>query len=159
MSMHRNFYYGPYMKIWLPSVPSTKHQRICPNGGCTNHFKYVQTPFCPLCGHMIEDETVQVLCRMSLHDFFEKEFNDIDLFIVIHPDNEDYTIALSNQTSIQGGRHFEYSDSSEILTFSEESIQQLKSFFNQEDWVKFEESLKKNDIRYEKKTGIIQWIS
>lgn len=156
--MYRRAYFGPYMRVWMPETESSISTQTCTNEGCEKYGKHVASKFCPQCGSLVATVLMKKWSRLNLHEFLEKELNNIDMFQVVYPDDVDYVIAVSNITSKQGGTFFEDESEVEVLIF-QDNKQKFEADFEKEDWVKFEEALKAKDIKCEKLTGILQWFN
>lgn len=164
MSMYRNLYYGPYFRIWMPSVEIETSIKTCINERCEKHKKYMSTKHCPNCGSPVKEIDYKKTSQLNLHEFLKEEFNNEDLFTPVYPDDVDYIVAVSNNTSYQGGARFKDSSQTEVFTLGKDqdatgAVLANWAHFEKEDWVRLSAALEKRDIRHEKLVGVLQWFN
>ena len=157
--MDHNVFYGPYMRIWLPKIENEEIETICPNETCVKYKKRASSKFCSECGSEIEEIKITEFDEPDLGEFLEEEFNDRDMFIGVSPEELDYVLTLPNNVSRQGGFYYEDGCQTEILTINKDEEDPNWEHFEREDWVKLTELLTKKGIKFEKKVGVLQWLS
>jgi hypothetical protein len=147
MGNYNCYYLGPYVKVSPPEVTYTENILTCTNFECECHGKYVSdSKFCKLCGHPVRVSPVSRKRQLSMHDFLEAEFNDCDLFSVVHLEDKDYQILISNKKG-QGGVHIE--------KWGEYPVPAGTSFFSHVDWVRLIAKLKEIGYKFEAKVGAV----
>ena len=157
MSAMRKLYYGVYMRVYMPAKEVEMTTKTCLDKKCIRHMKYASTPFCPLCGGIVDTFKYNKPSFENLHELLAEELNNEDLFQVVHPDDKDFVIAVPNNYKTQGGVNFTNDTSTEIVDFGSD-LTPLLNDFTKDSWVELVKVLDAKDIKSEKKCGVLQWF-
>lgn len=159
MSMYRQLYFGPYIRVWMPETEYEVDRKTCTNfSKCGNYGIYLHTEFCEKCGSEVKNITIKMKSQLNLNEFLEEELDDEDLFTPVYPDDADFILAVPNCGG-QGGTNFEDSPDTEILVISDRPRISDMTIFDQKDWKKFITALFDKKIKHERKIGVLQWRS
>lgn len=151
MSNYSCYYLGPYVKVYPPEVTYTDDVMTCTKTDCKCHGHHVfDSKFCNMCGGPIEVCSVLRKGHVSMHDFLEAEFNNVDLFCVVNLEDKNYQILISNNKE-QGGVHIENS--------GEYSLPEETQFFSHADWTRLVAKLKEIGYKFETKVGVISYYN
>ncbi len=153
----RRLYYGVYILVYMPPKEAKMQTKTCLDKECKRHLTYASTPFCSLCGGVVDVFHYTKPSFENLHELLAEDLNNEDLFQVVYPDDKDFVLALPNNFKKQGGEDLTYSTSNEIVDLGKDMAPLLDDF-TKDDWVRFVEVLDAKDIKYEKKIGVLQWF-
>lgn len=151
MANYKCYYLGPYIKVYPPKVTYTDNIYTCNSHDCKEHGKHLSgNNFCNLCGSPVAMSPVLRNSRVNMTDFLEEEFNDCDMFCVIHLDDKDYQLLIGNREE-QGGIH--------INDFGEYSLPENTNFFEHTDWARTIAKLKEIGYKFEIKVGLVAYYN
>jgi hypothetical protein len=164
MSLDYHYYMGPYVKVWLPDRTYTSKIRTCTNTQCKEHGKYTPNSFCSTCGSSVADCTLHKTGKMNLHDFFEEELGNVDIFQAIHiEDHPEYGLVLPNQRD-QGGINIEepgtynLPDMAGVTGAIIDEPTKIGGYFDQKDWKLLIDKLNEKKITYAPQIGLVHYI-
>jgi len=100
MSMSRNIYLGPWVKILNGEYYEPKKTFGCVNPVCKDFHSNISGKFCKECGKPYENFEIQVRKYFDIHDFCEKVYKDCDRFADVRVENKYYVISNNHE---QGG--------------------------------------------------------
>jgi len=151
MSNYSCYYLGPYVKVYPPEVTYTEDILTCTKIDCKRHGNCISdSNFCDTCGSPIRMCPILRKRHVNMHDFLEEEFNDCDLFSVVHLDDRDYQILISNNKNQGGIRIEKHGD----YPLPEETL-----FFTHADWTRLVAKLKEIGYKFEAKIGVISYYN
>ena len=145
MSISRNIYLGPWIKILNGEYYVPKKTFGCVNPDCSEYNKNISGKFCKECGKPYGEFEIQVKQYFNIHDFCETVYKDCDRFTDVKFYNGDYYV-IPNQKE-QGG--FWIDDEVDAIDSKD------FDFSHNQFWKELAEYLKDAGIDFELGSGLI----
>jgi hypothetical protein len=145
MSISRNIYLGPWIKILNGEYYEPKKTFGCVNPDCSEVHSNIFEKFCSSCGNTLEEFQIQVKKYFNIHDFCEKVYKDCDRFSDV-ADGADYYV-ISNRREQAGDWINE-----EITIDSKDFDLEHNQF-----WKELAEYLKDAVVEFELGSGLISY--
>lgn len=156
MGMNQSFYIGPYLKILDKKIKYIDKYKTCINEVCFNLGKKLSSMFCDRCGSVIKEMPFEKERPLNMYDLMVRYFNNGDIFRDIRLENiesNDFVLLIPNKKE-QGGITLDE------CTYGEESLPDIEmNIFDSGDWNKMIKVLQEEGIKFEKKVGIVSYVS